>query len=111
MSPDNGKLEDLFGPPISIYLDSDAFEDGLFDVKKYSGHGVNRVTANVYAWLGGFMNGDRFANQYRELEEAALEAYYGSRDKELVSFDHKGQRFWLIENAFGVKTIMFPDDF
>lgn len=106
------ELGNLFGPDISRFTDSEALENGIiFNIREYSKHGVNRITESVYTWLGGFINEEEFPNRYRELEDAAMEAYYETGDKELVSFQYKGQRFWMMNNEVDGKTIMFPDDY
>ena len=103
---------ELFGNVIFSYTDAEALQDGvLFGVEEYSRHKVNRVTANVYTWLGGFINEEGFPQQYRELEDVAIEALHESKDKDLVEFQYKGKRFWFMDNEVGGKTIMFPEDY
>ena len=105
-------IRELFGDVIFSYTDQQALEDGvLYDVAPLSRHGVNRVTNSVYAFLGGFDRPDDLAAQYRDLEEVAKSAFERSADKELVEFRYKDQRFWMMDNETGARTIMFPEDY
>ena len=105
-------MRDLFGDVIFSYTDQQALEDGvLYNVSSLSMHGINRVTNSVYAFLGGFDQSDDLAAQYRDLEDAAKSAFERSADKELVEFRYRDQRFWMMDNETGARTIMFPEDY
>lgn len=114
MGDDNSKEfeDELFGPVIFSYTDAEALKDGvLFDVTPYTRDKVNRVTASVYVLLEGFEYKEEFPNKYRDLEDTALSALNRSEDKELVEFQYKGNKLWLMDNETGGKTIMFPEDY
>ncbi len=101
-----------FGNVIFSYTDREAIEDGvLYDVSHLTQHGVNRVTNSVYGWLGALEKPDDLAKEYRDLEGAARKAFDAAKDKELVEFQYKSQRFWMMDNETGGRTIMFPEDY
>ncbi|MBI3412999.1 MAG: hypothetical protein HY051_02895 [Candidatus Aenigmarchaeota archaeon] len=103
---------ELFGNVIFSYTDEMALADGvLHDVAKLSRHDVNRVTSAVYAFLGGLENDADISKPYRELEDSARAAYNRAKDKDLVEFTYKGNRFWMMDNETGGRTIMFPEDY
>ncbi len=108
------ELEDFFGPPISVYTDEQAVEDGiLVDITRlrvsFRGHPINRMTRHAYDEMQPFLLGDTPEEKWKSLASTLRTkveyAYYKGGIYQLPP------RFWLIENEVDGWTMMFPEDY
>ena len=104
--------EDFFGPPISVYTDAQAVEDGV--LVPVTGDGlVNRVTRAVFDHFvtpigdarHGVFNITPLTNIIRAMLKLEPDAD-GWR-----TGTHQEKELWLIPNEIGGLTLMFPDDY
>lgn len=107
-------VEDFFGPPISVYTDEQAVEDGvLVDISNlrasFRGMAINRMTRHAYDEMQPFLLGDTAEEKRKDLASTLrtkIEFAYYKGD-----IWHLPPRFWLIENEVGGWTMMFPEDY
>ena len=106
--------EDLFGPPIYVYTDAQALEDGVLVAIPGDG-GVNRATRAVFDHFTGAIGESQETGPVTDIT-ALLEAI---RTMLKLPPDNDGWRtgthaskeLWLVPNEVGGFTLMFPEDY
>jgi len=120
----NSGVEDLFGPPISVYTDAQAIEDGfLADLGRHAvrflGFPVNRITSNLFDDL------KPFAEAESKLLEGDFDKALGSILRTKCQFAQGSEgntgeigdiykippNLWLVRNGEGGWTAMYPEDY
>ena len=107
----NDQTDDLFGPPIYTYTDTQAVEDGVL-VPVAGEDGVNRVTRAVFAHFAQPMgNPSSKVLDVTPLMDAIRAMLTIEPEKGWRIGTYQGKKLWLIPNEVKGLTLMFPEDY
>ena len=117
--------DDFFGPPISVYTDADANEDGfivdlgpLVEVR-FQGLPVNRMTRHLFDDLKPFVEteeplfGGDFGKALASILETKCQFAQSSEGNtgEIGDIWRIPPDLWLVRNEVGGWTAMYPSDY
>ncbi len=120
-SQEPNSLEDFFGPPISVYTDKDALEDGtLVDIEQFTrvyflDLPVHRMTRHLFDELKPFLENspEGFAGALGNVLRTKCRFARGSSDNtgEVGDIMRIPPNLWLVRNEVGGWTAMYPEDY